>query len=161
MMHTTNLKEIHRLAVRPEWIDYNGHMNVAFYVMAFDQSLDSLLDLIGFTRTHRAETGNTVYVLETHVTYLREVKEGDPLVISLRVVDCDPKRMHLFLEMHHAEEGFLAATSEQMVLHIDASGPRAHPMADHVLARLEELKALHENDPLPPQVGGKIGIRRK
>ncbi|MEH6402569.1 MAG: thioesterase family protein [Sneathiella sp.] len=153
--------KINKQNVLPEWIDYNGHMNVAFYVMVFDQSLDELLDLIGLTRAYRKESGCSVFVLETHVTYLQEVKEGDPLVMSVRVSDYDEKRMHLFLEMHHETDGFLAATSEQMILHIDSAGPKAQPMPDRILSELEKLH-LSQIDALPsPQLGARIGIRRK
>lgn len=153
--------KINKQNVLPEWIDYNGHMNVAFYVMVFDQSLDEFLDLIGLTRDYRRGSGCSVYVLETHVTYLQEVKEGDPLVMSVRVSDFDEKRLHLFLEMHHEIDGFLAATSEQMILHIDSSGPKAHPMPNNILEELGKLKKAQSDIVNPPQLGAKIGIRRK
>ncbi len=145
----------------PEWIDHNGHMNVAYYVLVFDQSLDELLDQIELTRDYRDESGNTVYVLETHVSYLQEVKQGDQVTISYRVIDCDEKRIHLYLEMHHVKEGFLAATSEQMVFHIKASGPKAHPMPDNILQNLKKLKAAQAHLPKPQKLGSQIGIRRK
>ncbi len=160
-MMKNGFMEIKRQPVLSEWIDYNGHMNVAYYVMAFDQSLDELLDYIGLTREYRNQSGCTVYVLETHVTYLQEVKENDPLVISARVVDTDEKRMHLFLEMHHETEGFLAATSEQMVLHIDASGPKAHPMPNDIAGKLMDLHRRQLDCPAPSQLSATIGIRRK
>ncbi len=147
--------------ILPDWIDHNGHMNVAYYVLVFDQSLDVLLDNVELTRDYRARSGNTVYVLETHVCYLQEVKEGDRVNISCRVIDCDEKRIHLYLEMHHADEGFLAATSEQMIFHIDASGPKAHPMPDHIRQNLETLKAEQAHLPRPEKLGSQIGIRRK
>lgn len=160
-MMKNGFKIIKRQPVLEEWIDYNGHMNVAYYVMAFDQALDELLDDVEMTRAYRKASGCSVYVLETHVTYIQEVKVNDPLVISVRVIDVDEKRMHLFLKMHHETDGFLAATSEQMVLHIDSSGPKAHPMPNHILAHLQTLYDQQKQYPLPGQVGAKIGIRRK
>ena len=156
-----NKKNILRsVTIQPEWIDHNGHMNVAYYVLVFDQSLDVLLDEIDLTRAYRAQSGNTVYVLETHVCYLQEVKEGDLVEISCRVIDCDEKRIHLYLEMHHATDGFLAATSEQMVFHIDASGPKAHPMPQPIIDNLLRLKAAQSDLPRPKNLGSNIGIRR-
>jgi acyl-CoA thioesterase FadM len=152
---------IHQQEVLTEWIDYNRHMNVAYYVLIFDQSLDVFLDQIGLTREYRETANCTVYVLETHVTYIQEVHEGDPLEMTVRVVDCDEKRMHLFLEMHHRDKGFLAATSEQMIMHLDQSGPKAAPMPIEMQAALEANKSLFKDVPLPPQVGNVIGIRRK
>jgi acyl-CoA thioester hydrolase len=147
--------------ILPEWIDHNGHMNVAYYVLVFDQSLDVLLEEIELTRDYRAQSGNTVYVLETHVSYVQEVKESDQVEISCRVIDCDEKRIHLYLEMHHVEDGFLAATSEQMVFHIKASGPKAHPMPDHILQNLQRLQSAQAHLPKPERLGSQIGIRRK
>lgn len=160
-MLKNGFKELNRLKVLPEWIDYNGHMNVAFYVMAFDQSLDELLDEIELTRAYRAASNCTVYVLETHVSYLQEVKEGDPLLITQRVIDVDEKRIHLFLEMYHETEGFLAATSEQMILHIDASGPKAAPMPENILSNLRRMQEEQNAYPIPDRVAAQIGIRRK
>jgi acyl-CoA thioester hydrolase len=161
LMIKNGFKELNRLNVRPEWIDYNGHMNVAYYVMAFDQSLDNLLDQIELTRAYRDASNCTVYVLETHVTYRQEVKANDPLLITFRVVDVDDKRIHLFLEMYHEQEGFLAATSEQMILHIDASGPKAHPMPASILGNLQALYTAQKDFPAPDQLRAQIGIRRK
>lgn len=160
-MKEITTKKLTDFTVLPEWIDHNQHMNVAFYVLIFDQSLDALLDEIELTRTYRADSGNTVYVLETHVSYLNEVKEGDPLEIGCRVIDCDEKRIHLFLEMYHAEKGYLAATSEQMILHLKASPPKAHPMPEHILANLKRLQKEQSDKSIPPQLSAKIGIRRK
>jgi len=160
-MEKSELKKINELQVLPEWIDHNQHMNVAFYVLIFDQSLDELLDHIELTRDYRKQSGNTVFVLETHVCYLQEVKEGDALEIYVRVVDCDAKRIHLFLEMYHRDEGFLSATSEQMILHIDASGPKAAAMPDHIQKNLEKMKSDSAHLPPSPHQGAQIGIRRK
>ncbi len=160
-MNNTGFIEIHRQNVLPEWIDYNGHMNVAYYVMVFDLSLDELLDRIELTREYRDESGCSVYVLETHVTYLQEVKENDPLILSVRVIDYDEKRMHLFLEMKHERDGFIAATSEQMILHIDSSGPKSHPMPENIVKKLKNLCDLQADKDLPAQLGAKIGIRHK
>ena len=159
---TKNKNNILRsLRIQPEWIDHNGHMNVAYYVLVFDQSLDVLLEHIELTMDYRTSSGNTVYVLETHVCYLQEVKENDPIDITCRVIDVDDKRIHLYLEMHHAEDGFLAATSEQMIFHIDTSGPKAAAMPYHIRQNLETLKAEKAHLPLPEKLGSKIGIRRK
>jgi acyl-CoA thioester hydrolase len=133
---------IHQQEVLTEWIDYNRHMNVAFYVLIFDQSLDVFLDQIGLTREYRESANCTVYVLETHVTYIQEVHEGDLLEMTIRVIDCDEKRMHLFLEMHHRDKGFLAATSEQMIMHLDKSGPRAAPMPAEMQAARYQNNAI-------------------
>lgn len=160
-MNISTLTPLHEQTVLPEWIDHNKHMNVAYYVLIFDQSLDVFLDEIGLTRKYRESANCTDYVLETHVTYIQEVLEGDPLAMFVRVLDCDEKRMHLFLEMRHRDKGFLAATSEQMIMHLDKSGPRAKAMPDFLQSALRERRDKDKDAPVPPQVGAVIGIRRK
>ncbi|MFC4271162.1 thioesterase-like protein [Sneathiella chungangensis] len=160
-MNISTLTPLHEQTVLPEWIDHNEHMNVAYYVLIFDQSLDVFLDEIGLTRKYRESANCTVYVLETHVTYIQEVLEGDPLAMFVRVLDCDEKRMHLFLEMRHRDKGFLAATSEQMIMHLDKSGPRAKAMPDFLQSALRERRDKDKDAHIPPQVGAVIGIRRK
>lgn len=151
---------LHTGVIRPEWIDYNGHMNVAFYVLAFDHGTDALLDYLGMDERYRADTGFTTYVLETHVTYDRELREGDAYRLETRLLDFDAKRLHYFQAMYHANAGFLAATTEIMLMHIDSRGPKATPMPAEVLARVEAVMAAHRNLPRPPQAGRVIGIRR-
>lgn len=160
-MTGTTTPVLHHQIVLPDWIDYNRHMNVAYYVLVFDNALDVFLDDIGLTREYRDGANCTVYVLETHVTYLQEVHEGDPLEMSLRVLDCDEKRMHLFLEMRHRDKGFLAATSEQMILHIDQAGPKACAMPPAIQSALRQNKTLYEDIPVPVQAGATVGIRRR
>ncbi len=160
-MSNSTLTRLHEQTVLPEWIDNNKHMNVAYYVLIFDHALDVFLDEIGLTHAYRDSANCTIYVLETHVCYLQEVKEGDPLVIYIRVLDCDEKRMHLFLEMRHRDKGFLAATSEQMIMHLDRAGPKAKAMPEFLQQALQERKDRYAGVPNPPQAGNVIGIRRK
>ena len=160
-MMIENLRDLHRETVQSDWIDYNGHMNVAYYVLAFDHAVDAFLDLLDMGEAYRRRTDFSTYVLEAHVNYLQEVKEGNPLKFSLRLLDHDPKRLHYFMEMHHADKGYLAATSEQLSLHVDLSGPRAAPMPQGVLERLGQIQSAHDALPRPERAGRVIGIRRK
>lgn len=161
-MNDSCMTLIHEQAVLPEWIDHNDHMNVAYYVLIFDHALDEFLDEIELTREYRKSANSTVYVLETHVTYIQEVHLDDPLEMYVRVLDCDEKRMHLFLEMRHRDKGFLAATSEQMIMHLSReNGPKAAPMPEKLQANLQKHKDKFADVPLPKQAGAVIGIRRK
>ena len=148
----------HRDVVRPEWIDDNGHLNMGYYVVAFDRATDSWLDHIGLSTSERARSGTTTFTLESHVNYLREVREAAPLRFTTRLLAYDQKRIHYFHEMHHATDGFLAATNELMSLHVNLATRRAAPMATHVLARLADVLSLHETLPAPPQVGRRIRL---
>jgi len=150
-----------RTTVEPGWIDYNGHMNVAFYVLAFDKATDRLLDHLGLGEAYRRATNRSIYVLEAHVTYDREVRLGAPLAIDTQLIDADEKRLHFFHRMTHGEEGYLAATNELLALHVDLAGPRSAPLPPEARTEVERLLAAHRNLPVPPQLGRRIGIARQ
>jgi acyl-CoA thioester hydrolase len=153
--------DVYRTAVQADWIDYNGHMNVAYYVLVFDRATDALLDRLGIGAAYRQRSNHTIYVLEAHVTYEREVKEGDALRVTTQLVDADAKRLHVFHAMHHAEEGYLAATNELLALHVDLAGPRSVPFATDQQGAVDRLLVEHRNLGRPAQLGRVIGIRRR
>ncbi len=150
--------DVHRDVVHPEWIDDNGHLNMGYYMVAFDLATDTWLDHIGLTASERTRSGVTTFTLESHVNYLREVREGAPLRFTTRLLAFDRKRIHYFHEMYHATEGYLAATNELMSLHVSQETRRAAPMAPEILARLADILSRHETHKVPPQVGRRIGL---
>ncbi len=152
--------EPYRAEVAPDWIDYNGHMNVAYYVLAFDRAADLLFTRIGIDDTYRRATNHSIFALEAHVTYERELHVGEAFAIETSVVDADAKRLHLFHTMTKAATGEVSATMEVMGLHVDLAGPRAAPMPDAIHAQVEARVAASRLLPAPPQLGRKIGIRR-
>lgn len=152
---------LHHGEVLPAWIDYNGHMNLAYYVLAFDQATDAFFDHIGLDAAYRAASGCTTYALEIHVTYARELKLGEAFRVTTQLIDHDARRLHYFHAMYQAVDAALAATIEIMSMHIDAAGPRACAMPAHLLERLGCLQGEHDRLPRPAQVGQVIGIRRR
>lgn len=144
--------------VRPEWIDYNGHMNVAYYVLAFDQATDRLLDHLGIGAAYRRATNHSVYVLEAHVTFERELREGDSIAVATQLIAADNRRIHCFHGMYHGESGPLAATNELLALHVDLAGPRAAAFPAEAAAAIERTLAAHRLLPAPPQLGRRIGL---
>lgn len=153
--------QVHTSRVLPEWIDYNGHMNVAFYMLAFDHATDALFDHIGLGEEYKNKYNFSTFTLEGHITYDQEVLEGDPLSFKTYLLDCDQKRMHYFHEMYHAEKGYLAATNEMITMHIDMTARRSVPFAPEMLEKIERVMAAHRDLPRPEKVGRTIGIRRK
>lgn len=150
-----------RDVVRPEWIDYNGHLNVGYYVLAFDFATDEFLFWLGLDAQHREREKISTFALETHVTYQREVREGDPLRFTTQLLDYDAKRIHYFHRMLHGSEGFVAATSECLSLHVSQETRRAAPMHPDVLTRIEEVAAAHRALTTPPEVGRVMGLRSR
>ncbi len=153
--------ELRQGRVRPEWLDYNGHMNVAYYVLAFDHACDDFLDYIGMTDAYRARSGGTTFAAEMHVTYQREVVNGDPLRFTSQLLGFDEKRIHFILHMYHAEQGYLAATSEWMSLYVDLASRRVAAMPVEIASRLAAIHATHKQLPRPPEAGRAMSLTGK
>jgi len=152
---------VHRSTVLPEWIDYNGHMNVAYYVLAFDEAVDALFDMIGLTPAYRREHNVSTFALETHVCYLQEVQQDDPLRFEVQLLDLDAKRFHYLNHMFHEETGALCATAEWISAHMDMSTRRMAPFRPDIMSRFEALWRAHKDMPRPEYAGRTIGIRRR
>jgi acyl-CoA thioester hydrolase len=149
------------MTVRPEWIDYNGHLNMAYYNVLFDKGVDEAFAVFGmgpdYVRTYQA----SFFTLEAHVTYLREIHEGDAVRVTFQLLDYDAKRTHFVQQLIHDAEGFVSATSEQMSLHVDMASKRSTPYPADVFAHIRAMHEAHAHLPCPPQVGHVIGIPRK
>ena len=146
--------------VLEDWIDYNGHLNLAFYHVLFDRGVDHVYDLLGIGADYVASAGGSCFTVEVHVNYLSELMRDDPVRISFQLLDHDAKRLHYYEEMFHAESGELTATSEHLALHVDMTTRRSAPFPDHLLERIEALAAAHASLPKPERVGQIMGIRR-
>jgi len=149
------------MQVIEEWIDYNGHMNMAFYNVIFDKAVDAMFLELGIGEDYVTEHKSSVFTAEIHVTYAQELSLGDPIRVTCQLLDCDAKRIHLFLEMYHGEKGYLAATMEQMGIHVSMETRRSAPFPNSVMPKLEALKQAHAELPRKPQVGRVIGIQKK
>lgn len=148
------------MAVEPDWIDYNGHLNMAYYNVLFDRGIDQAFELLGLGEHYVKERRASFFTLETHVCYLREIGVNDSVRVHVRLLDYDGKRAHVFEELVHAEEGWTSATLEQMSLHVDMAAKKASPWPNDVLERLKAMHEAHSALPVPPQVGRIIGIKR-
>jgi acyl-CoA thioester hydrolase len=148
------------IAVRPEWIDYNGHTNMAYYVFMFDKATDVLFDALHVGQAYRRDTDYTMYALESHGTYERETKLGDKMRIVAQLLDADTKRIHFFLRMTMADGGEQVATFEMVVLHVDLAGPRAAPFPAALQAGIDAMLAAHRALPVPPEAGRKVSLKR-
>lgn len=143
-----------------DWIDYNGHLNMAYYNVIFDRGLDQAFDVMGIGASYARDRKLTIYTAEAHVCYVRELHLGDRVTVSFQILDHDAKRVHGYQEIRHAD-GWLAATSETMSLHIDMAGPKVAPFPPDVMPKVEALAAIHAALPAPERAGRSIGIARK
>lgn len=150
----------HETTIREEWVDYNGHLNLAYYVLVFDHATDGFLDRIGMTPGHRERTGSSVFVAETHVTYLAEVIAGERVRVASRVIDIDEKRLHLYHVMSRVEDGAEVANTELMILHVDLNRRRVRPFPPDVMDALRSVAEAHMASPRPDGIGRRIGIPR-
>jgi acyl-CoA thioester hydrolase len=148
----------YRESVQREWIDYNGHMNVAYYGLIFDHATDQLMDGVGVGPRYVAAGQGALFVVESHMLYQRELHAGDTVTVESRLLGFDQKRIHLFHRMHHAQAGFLAATSELMLLHVDQQARRSAAMPDAARRRLEALAESQADLPMPEEAGRRIAM---
>ncbi|GED23159.1 thioesterase family protein [Halomonas halmophila] len=144
------------LQVPHDWVDYNGHMNDAEYARVFSLGVEALMDAIGLDEAGRRQHGYTLYTLETHLCYRREAHEGQPLCVEVMLLERDAKRLHVFFEMYDAERTLLA-TSEQMLMGIDAEAGRPAPFPAPIDAAIGALPSA-EPEAWPEQAGRRIGL---
>ncbi|MEZ5651197.1 MAG: thioesterase family protein [Burkholderiaceae bacterium] len=142
--------------VLPDWIDYNGHMNVGYYHVVFDIAAEPFFEWLGLTADYRREHGASTFALESHLHFLREVTVDAPLRFEARLLDFDHKRIHFYQEMFHATEGYLAACYESVSAHVDFKLRRTAPMAAELQSRLADIKAAHQALARPWMIGHVI-----
>ncbi|WP_336068046.1 thioesterase family protein [Nitratireductor rhodophyticola] len=144
-----------------DWIDFNGHLNMAYYPVLFDRAYEEVSEGFGMGARYAAERQLTTYTAEIHLCYVRELHLADRVRGTYQLLDHDEKRLHSYQELRHAEEGWLAATCETLTLHIDMSGPKVTPFPADVLERIAAMRALHQDLPEPERAGRSIAIRRQ
>jgi acyl-CoA thioester hydrolase len=147
--------------VKPDWIDYNGHMNMGYYLVAFDQvATDGFFDYLGIGVEHKRAVGKSTFSLASNIDFLQEVMDGDALRFTTQLVDFDHKRLHFFHHLYHAERGYLAATNENLGMYIDMQTRRSTTFSDAQMARFQQELELSQQHGVPKGFGRKLGIRR-
>jgi acyl-CoA thioester hydrolase len=147
------------VTVQSGWIDYNDHMNVGYYHVAFDLAAEEFFQFLGFTPEFRQRNEGTTFALESHLNFLREVKQGDGLRFEARLLDFDAKRVHFYQEMFHADAGYRAASCESLSAFVSQATRRTAPMPAKLLELLSAVKAAHAALPRPWQVGHAISVK--
>src|ERR1700750_2383515 len=144
------------MQIEPQWIDYNGHLNMAYYNVMFDRAIDELWLQLGIGPAYMKERHGSTLTAGCHARYLREIHLGDPVQVGVLLVAADEKRLHTFEELRHATEGWLSATSENMTVHIDMSARKTAPFPSDIRARIEALAQAHAAIPRPDGVGRRV-----
>ena len=147
--------------VPPEWIDYNGHMNVAYYLLAADNAFDVFLKHIGIVEDDVSRGSISTFALENHIIYLREMLEGDPFTATFQLLDRDHKRFHYLINLHQTRGAYHAAAIEGISIFMDMAARKTAEAPADIAAKLEEAWDAHKDMPWPEQAGRKIGIRRQ
>jgi acyl-CoA thioester hydrolase len=149
------------MIVEKDWIDYNGHLNMAYYNVLFDRAVDEVYEQLGIGLNYLKRTQHSTFTAEVHVRYLRELHENDPVRVTFQLLDFDAKRIHYFETLLHAEQGWASATSENMTLHVDMTAKKVSAFPDSIMRTLAAMKAAHATLPIPDGAGRRIAMPAK
>jgi acyl-CoA thioester hydrolase len=149
------------MRVEKNWIDYNGHLNMAYYNVLFDRCVDEAYELLGIGLDYLNTRNHSTFTAEAHVRYLREIHEDDPVRVTFQLLDFDSKRVHYFQQLFHAAEGWMSATSENLTLHVDMTAKKVAPFPATVMRTLGRMKAAHARLPRPEAAGRSIAMPAK
>jgi acyl-CoA thioester hydrolase len=144
------------MQIEPQWIDYNGHLNMAYYNVMFDRAIDELWLKLGIGPAYMQTRHCSTFTAECHVRYLREIHLGDPVRVSILLLAADDKRLHTFEELRHADEGWVSATSENMSMHVDMNTRKTAPFPPDIKARIDAVASVHACAPRPEGIGRKV-----
>ncbi|WP_311883921.1 MULTISPECIES: thioesterase family protein [unclassified Pseudomonas] len=142
----------------PDWVDYNGHLRDAFYLLIFSYATDALMDRLGMDSSNREASGHSLFTLELHLNYLHEVKLDTEVEVHTQIIGHDSKRLHLYHSLHKVGEDQELAGNEQMLLHVDLAGPRSAPFGAQTLSRLQNIVAEQKDLPAPAYIGRVIAL---
>jgi len=146
------------MQIEPAWIDYNGHLNMAYYHVLFDQAVDEFWQVLGIGPAYLEERHGSTFTAECHVRYLREINLNDPVQVSLLLVAADEKRLHVFEELRHATEGWVSATSENMTLHMDMTARKVAPFPPDIQSRIKIVLKDHDCVSRPVGLGRHVAM---
>jgi len=149
------------MQIEPQWIDYNGHLNMAYYNVMMDRAIDQLWLHLGIGPAYMKERHGSTFTAEARVRYLREIHLGDPVQVSVWMLAADEKRIHTFEELRHATEGWVSATSENITLHVDMGVRKVAAFPPDIQARIAAVLETHAGLPRPEGIGRRTAMPAK
>jgi acyl-CoA thioester hydrolase len=150
-----------RMEIEKGWIDYNGHLNMAYYNILFDRAVDEAFGLCGMGPDYIREHNHSFFLVESRVRYRRELVLDNPVRVTLQLVDFDAKRLHYVMEIRHALDGWMAAACENLSINVDMATRRAAPFPADILTNLRTMKAAHVALPQPDMLGTGVSMPAK
>jgi acyl-CoA thioester hydrolase len=150
-----------RMNIEKGWIDYNGHLNMAYYNVLFDRAVDEAFGLCGMGPDYIRDRNHSFFLVESRIRYRRELTLDNPVRVTLQLVDFDDKRLHYVMEIRHAVDGWLAAACENLSINVDMATRRAAPFPDDILSNLAIMKDAHAALPQPDMLGAGIAMPAK
>src|ERR1700751_5899197 len=146
------------MRIEPQWIDYNGHLNMAYYNVMMDRAIDELWLQLGIGPAYKKERHGSTFTAECHVRYLREIQLGDPVQVTVYLLAADEKRIHTFEELGPATDGWISSPSENIALHIDMAARKVAPFPPDIRARIAAIANVHAAVPRPEGIGRKVAM---
>jgi acyl-CoA thioester hydrolase len=140
----TKLLPVYQLTIPPEYQDFNGHMNMRWYIGIFDDAGLPFYDAIQLHHDVLIASGHSTFDLEHHIHYLNEVHIGDQVTVYVRLIGRSPKRMHYLMFMVNETRGSLASIFECVNTFVDLSNRRTIPYPDQIMAHIDHLLAQHQ-----------------
>jgi acyl-CoA thioester hydrolase len=144
------------MRIEPQWIDYNGHLNMAYYHVMFDNALGEALSLVGLAEDYVVERNCSFFTGEVHVVYRQELRLDHPVRVRLQLVEHDRKRLHVYMELCHATEGWVSAVCELISLHVDLATKKVVPFPADIAGNLAAMRSSHGLLPRPATIGRSI-----
>ena len=126
-------------SVKKEWVDYNDHMNMAYYVLIFDQALEVALEKFKMGESSAKDLNRSTMVVETNTKYLSEVKQGEKIDVQMTYFDHDKKRLHIKMEMIEKIKKKISATIEWISLYIDLGKRKVTEFEDEKLEIMDRF----------------------
>ncbi|NNK58817.1 MAG: thioesterase family protein [Desulfofustis sp.] len=149
------------IQIKPEWIDHNDHLNVAYFVLAFDFATDAVYEEWTIGLKYQEQTGFSVFTLGMNVDYHKELFADDQVEVKTKLLDWDHKRIHYFHTMFHVGTGALAATNECLAMNIDLGVKKSASFPPEVQQLLADIHKQHAPLKLPQNCGRRLAIERK
>jgi acyl-CoA thioester hydrolase len=149
-----------RLTVKPEWIDHNGHLNLGYFIIAFDEATDAVYEQWGLGLDYPDVSGCSVFTLGMNADYLGELFEAEPIRIETQLVDCDSKRIHYFHHMYNGDTGNLVARNECLCMNVRLDSRKSEPFPESIVKKLSAVHTAHSAHGIPEGFGRSLQIRR-